>query len=461
METPALLHPKVREILEGQTEKIFELVKAHGAIVHFLLPEVFLENVYRFKKVLEELGLTSEMTYACKANKGEAFLEACAYSDIGVEVSSIYELRKALSHGIRGNQIGVSGPMKTPECLLLALRHQARISVDSFEELQILAKVMKRASAQQASILLRLNDFTPRKSRFGVEREKLPEILNFLKAHREIIFLGFGFHLDGYSIEERSHAIELVLEEMQKAREQELPCSTMNIGGGFSVDYISAESWGRFQDGKAKDDNFYQGRTFPHYYPYHSSPASAEHLRGILEIPHTLDARKRIFEVLREKNITLVLEPGRALLDQAGFTAMRVRGSRCIRGDNVVVVDGNSNHLSEQWFNTQFLPDPLLREENGSEPKNDVQPFVGAVTGNTCLESDVLNWKKVSFPREPKRGDILLYPNTTGYQMDSNETEFHGIPIPPKVVLLKSSSGLRWKIDTSFSQLDFPSPRST
>ncbi|MEV8419056.1 hypothetical protein AB0P45_36665, partial [Streptomyces niveus] len=31
-------------------------------------------------------------------------------------------------------------------------------------------------------------------------------------------------------------------------------------------------------------------------------------------------------------------------------------------------------------------------------------------------------------------GDLLVYPNTAGYQMDSNESPFHDLAIPPKVV---------------------------
>jgi diaminopimelate decarboxylase len=33
--------------------------------------------------------------------------------------------------------------------------------------------------------------------------------------------------------------------------------------------------------------------------------------------------------------------------------------------------------------------------------------------------------------------------------MDSNESAFHGLPIPPKVVLRSTSDGrMRWRLDT-------------
>ncbi|WP_432279256.1 hypothetical protein [Nocardia brasiliensis] len=42
----------------------------------------------------------------------------------------------------------------------------------------------------------------------------------------------------------------------------------------------------------------------------------------------------------------------------------------------------------------------------------------------------------------------MINPNTAGYQMDSNESAFHDLPIPPKVVLHDAPGRrFRWTLD--------------
>ena len=50
------------------------------------------------------------------------------------------------------------------------------------------------------------------------------------------------------------------------------------------------------------------------------------------------------------------------------------------------------------------------------------------------MEYDMLTWRTIGFPRAPKRGDLLIYHNTAGYQMDKNESSFHQLPLPSRFV---------------------------
>jgi diaminopimelate decarboxylase len=60
----------------------------------------------------------------------------------------------------------------------------------------------------------------------------------------------------------------------------------------------------------------------------------------------------------------------------------------------------------------------------------------------------MLSWRRVPLPRPAEVGDLLIYPNTAGYQMDSNESAFHELPIPLKVVLHDApGERLRWTLD--------------
>jgi diaminopimelate decarboxylase len=169
--------------------------------------------------------------------------------------------------------------------------------------------------------------------------------------------------------------------------------------------------------------------------------AGADALRAVLATCPSGSART-LAERLREAGVRLLLEPGRALLDRAGCTVFRVQGVKDREGYGIVTVDGSSLSLSEQWFNSEYLPDPvLLPQAKGGKP------YAACVGGATCLESDMLTWRKVVLPARPTPGDLLVYPNTAGYQMDSNESPFHELPLPPKVVLDIAGGTTRWRLD--------------
>ncbi|WP_223838696.1 type III PLP-dependent enzyme domain-containing protein [Saccharopolyspora pogona] len=217
-----------------------------------------------------------------------------------------------------------------------------------------------------------------------------------------------------------------------------LPANTVSIGGGFTVDYVDPRDWQRFTESD-RPSRYHANKTFDGFYPYHLPQAGPEMLAAILD---TVPAGEQdsLASLLRGAEVALVLEPGRALLDQAGCTVFTVRGVKD-RDHGILTVDGTSLSLSEQWFGSEFLPDPVV------SPHRDKTPFAACVGGASCLESDMLTWRKVVFPRRPQVGDQLVYLNTAGYQMDSNESPFHELPLPPKIVLDHHESRLRWRFD--------------
>jgi diaminopimelate decarboxylase len=120
------------------------------------------------------------------------------------------------------------------------------------------------------------------------------------------------------------------------------------------------------------------------------------------------------------------------------------------RGDyGIATVNGTSFSVSEQWFASEFLPDPELlpavREPN--VPPRPRAPYRASIGGASCLDSDMVTWRKVAFSQRPEPGDLLLYPNTAGYQMDSNESPFHELPLPPKLVVTFDGARPRWRVD--------------
>lgn len=108
-------------------------------------------------------------------------------------------------------------------------------------------------------------------------------------------------------------------------------------------------------------------------------------------------------------------------------------------------VTGNSLSLSEPWFNTDYLPDPLLLS---ARPGSD-ELFPACVAGSTCLENDMITWRKIGFPRPVMPGDHLVYLNTAGYHMDFLESRFHDTALPLKAAVRLGADGgsPQWRLD--------------
>ena len=91
---------------------------------------------------------------------------------------------------------------------------------------------------------------------------------------------------------------------------------------------------------------------------------------------------------------------------------------------------GTSFSISEQWFNSEYYPDPYLIRDG--VVVNAGVATATAVAGSTCLDSDYLSKRMIQLPDRPRPGDLLVYLDTAGYQMDSNESPFHEYRLPQK-----------------------------
>ncbi len=449
---PAVSSEELSSFLTDQRQ-LSAIAESIGTPFHVVFPEAISGNIRAFREVITASGVDGDVLFAAKANKSDSALEVAAKERAGLDVSSLYEQRAALAHGVSGDRIRLSGPEKDPRELVLALQHGSSIAVDSPDELERLIELSKRVdSAVAPRVLLRSSAVAPRPTRFGLTQAELDEAYKLLQR-ASLPLEGYTFHLDGYSLDERASAAFAVLGEIDKARASGFSPQVLDIGGGFGVSYVDRSTWEEFQGRFSDPSLFFKGKTFSSYYPYFAEHPGKKGLQRILATEK--EGEGTLAGATQRRSIQLHVEPGRSLLDQAGVTVFGVRGTKqASNGEWLVQVDGNMNHLSEQWFNTDFLPDPILVSRGSTVP----QDFRASVAGNTCMENDMVTWRKVHFDAIPQRGDLLVYVNTAGYMMDSNETNFHRLPIPEKIAAFRDSSGnWRWKRDALFSHLDLNS----
>ncbi|MEK6346294.1 MAG: Y4yA family PLP-dependent enzyme [Burkholderia sp.] len=439
---PAIWDPAVRAFVDDHAALIRELADGFDAPLHLLFPERFRHNLAAFRAVLAARRVPGRVYYAKKANKARCFVHAAAEEGIGVDVASQGEFADALAAGVPGADLGVSGPAKADALLRLSLRHGALIAIDAVDELLRLAALAGQIGCR-ARVLLRMAPAAQTGSRFGLGAAALDAAMSICASQRATLQLeGFSFHLSGYSAEARCNQAGIAVRACVAARALDLAPHTVDIGGGFAMSYASAADWQAFQAAHGPAD-YHAGKRFDGFYPYHAPCAGAAMLDAILAgIPE--GESRPLDALLQAHGLDLMLEPGRALLDQAGFTVFAVQGVKDCGDYGIATVNGTSLSLSEQWFASEFLPDPELLPADAS--RADV-PYRACIGGASCLDSDLLTWRKVGFARRPEPGDLLLYPNTAGYQMDSNESPFHELPLPPKLVVTLDGTRPRWRVD--------------
>jgi len=291
--------------------------------------------------------------------------------------------------------------------------------------------------------LLRLRPESQQSSRFGFSEAEFSIACERLETLPVFLMLeGLSFHLSGYDLQERAAFALEVANRIVKMQHKFPHCHTLNIGGGLPISYVSEPVWNEFLRGNS-EDNFHANRRFDDFYPYYSPVSGVEALSVILTQGQ---GEGSLRDFLHQHGLTILLEPGRALLDQAGMTLFSVQGLKDRGNYSIATVDGTSFSVSEQWFGSEFLPDPILI----TPIKRDGDSCQACIGGVSCLDSDMLTWRKVLFPQRPKVGDLVCYMNTAGYQMDSNESEFHNLPLPEKLCLFSTGVFDTWCRDSTY-----------
>lgn len=397
------------ECLECLAEA-YNLFALFDTPANVIFADQFISNIDKFKDIFTQYFLHENIFFSCKCNKSYALLKYAAEQNCGVEVSSNFELNDALKYT---KKIIASGPAKDNEYLNNSIDNNVIISVDDVEELKLIKKINK-----PAKVLLRISDLLGKISRFGINMNQIDLCLEII-SNSSIQLEGFSFHINNYSLNDRIDAINELIELIEL---KDLNVKFIDIGGGIPTNYCSKEDYHNFLKLNNKE-MYFKEHFINDYYPYYSEIADEKALNYIFE---------NVYKKLNEKGIEIIIEPGRSLLKNVGVSIYEVQYLKHLsNGDNILVINGNINCLSEQWFNSDYLIEPKLIPNNSRQNSN----ILVSVAGNLCLEQDMVTWRKIKFDTIPERGDLLVYYNTAGYQMDSNESNFHKIPLVKKYIV--------------------------
>ncbi|PDT80249.1 Y4yA family PLP-dependent enzyme [Sinorhizobium sp. BJ1] len=433
---PPILRSATADLLTIHGPLLFDWAARHGSPLNLVWPDALQENLAALKGVLTECRVEHAIYYGAKVNKSPGLMQAALSAGAGLDVSSLYEIRDARLLGAEGVRLVATGPAKTGAFHQELIDCNALISVDSPEELEDLIHGLP-ADVGPQPILLRLRPRNQSKSRFGMPADAVVHCLARLAGESRLRFDGLHFHLSGYLWETRVAALSEAADLIAEARRMGFSPRMIDIGGGLPIQYVDRARYEAHLAAQAPED-YRNGKIPDSFYPYGSTLSAADWLHRLLEAE--MSQGRSVAGYLAREGLTLAMEPGRALADQAAITVFRISRVKALGPDShVIFVEGSSFSACETWFASEFLVDPILVP--ATRPAAQSPPIRAYLAGHSCLDEDVLSNRWLSFPIAPHAGDLLVYANTGGYQMDLLENEFHRHAMPARLCVVKDAEG--------------------
>lgn len=442
-------HPLVAQSLM-QKDLLFDLVKRYGSPLNIIYPQIFRQKYQLFKETLASEHLQHRLYVTCKPNRSDALLREAARANAYVDVSSLGELLAAREAGIPADHISATGP-KNKAYLNAILDQKTLSSVDNWAELDYLET---HATAPQ-EILIRLSapqtGGAVQDDTFGFHIDDVPALLTTLKHSKQLIFVGFACHYSGSFDKTRFRHIDQALKATLHAFDQGLSPRALNIGGGYQVGYVkSNQDWQNFMTAlkravlgeappvtwdnagmglRLQNGNLTGSASFMDH--YQSTPGEI-HLEQILAHEFECLDQASLLNFMRDSGLELYVEPGRALMDQAGITLAEVTFTKkSAQGNLLVNLDMNHSNLNAHAF--KYMAEPILLHQRQDLPANKEGVFY---YGSLCFASDLITFQKTYPDHLPESGDLAAFINTAGYRMDFAESTMLRHPTADKICLL-------------------------
>jgi diaminopimelate decarboxylase len=393
---------------------VVDLAKEFGTPLYLFDESTLRRRCREFKDEFCKYYPDTLVIYASKAFLNRALAHIFEEEGLGLDVVSGGELSIAHSVDFPLDKVYFHGNNKTPEELNLALDlGVGRIVVDNFYELEVLDRLAGERGISQ-DILLRLtpgvdphtHQYTTTgtiESKFGfpLATGQAEEAVNQALSASNLNFLGFHFHLGSPVSEVQPYelAIDLILRFTQEmGKKFDLNLSEFDIGGGFAVQYTL--------DSKVP--------TIAGY---------AKALAGKLN---------SLISGLGLSRPRLIIEPGRAIVGQAGVALYKVGAIKEIPGiKKYVCIDGGiSDNIRPALYGAKYealVANKVLKAERE----------VVTIAGKLCQSGDILVRDINLASVHP--GDVIAIPVCGAYSIPMS-SNYNAMP-RPAIVMVKEGRG--------------------
>lgn len=336
-------------------------------------------------------GIPHIVCFSMKANSNLAVLRALGNEGSGADIVSGGELRRAIDAGLSLRKVVFSGVGKKEAEIALAIDAGILLfNVESEQELEAIARVAAQ-KGKRAPIAIRINPDIDakthpyistglKKNKFGIPMDAARRAYERARALPSLEVLGIDCHI-GSQLTEVGPFIDAVRKVRvfaEELRRDGFDIRYLDLGGGLGINY--------------------QGEAPPH--PSELAPLILRELEGF--------------------DATLILEPGRVIVGNAGVLVTQVlylkpgTDTAASKGKSFVIVDAAMNDLVRpSLYGSYHEVVPVV--EGGAVPEGKVD-----VVGPICESGDFLAQERTLAAVQP--GDLLalMSAGAYGFAMSSN-----------------------------------------
>ncbi|MBI2609482.1 MAG: diaminopimelate decarboxylase [Deltaproteobacteria bacterium] len=322
--------------------------------------------------------------YSVKANSNLSLLKMLSSWGGGMDVVSGGELKRALKVGVDPHKIVFSGVGKTKEEIGEALKSEIlMLNVESREELDLINAAARELHVK-APVSLRVNpDIDARthphittglyKNKFGLPFERALDEYLYARKQLHLNVVGIDCHI-GSQLTELGpfiSAVQKVKEFIQTLEKYDLHIEYVDLGGGLGITYNE------------------------------ETP------------PHPEEYGKVISDIMKGMKLTLIFEPGRVIMGNAGVLVSQVLYNKQTPAKNFLIVDAAMNDLIRPSLYNAYQQIVSIDKKEGDQLQVDV-------VGPICESGDYLG-KERMLPRM-KKGELIavMSSGAYGFSMSSN-----------------------------------------
>jgi diaminopimelate decarboxylase len=366
--------------------------------------------IYSLKRTLENYRairdafahLKPHIHYSAKANGTMAVLKTLIQAGAGVDAVSGGEIYKAVTAGANPSDIVFAGVGKTVADIRYALNVGVGwFNIENVAEAKIINEQAKALGRDSVRVAVRYNpDVTANThpyiatghggAKFGLTAEAISNLLEKQGEYKHLKFEGIHVHI-GSNLQDTKPTEEAI----ERSLELIAPYShirSLNIGGGMPVAYE----------------------------PHQGLPSAADFAAAITPLV---------------KGYDLLLEPGRAIIADAGILVCKVLYTKFQAGQRLVIIDGSMTELIRPMlYQAKHQIVPLHHEE-------DNEVFPTQVHGPVCETTDVMGRDVLLPALDPDDMVAVLTAGAYGTVMSSN---YNARPHPTEVIVRED--GYTWAV---------------
>ena len=375
---------------------VSRIAKELGTPCYIYSHETLIRHFHAYDNAFKDIPHV--IAFAMKANSNLAILRLMAREGSGVDIVSGGELFRAMKAGVPASKIVFAGVGKSPDEIRDALKANILMfNVESAAEIRAINDVAASVG-MKARIALRINpDVDPKthpyistgmkKSKFGIAADRALEEYKTASSMTHIDVVGVHAHIGSQltDVTPFVDSLKKVVALIDTLKTHGINIRYLNIGGGLGITYSDEKP------------------------------------------PLPQDLAHAISPLVKGLGLTLVMEPGRVIVGNAGILVTKALYEKAGETKHFVIVDAAMNDLIRPSLYGAYHEIRPVNEAAAHRPKHMVD-----IVGPVCESGDFLA-KERSLPNiQPDDLLAVMSAGAYGFVMASN---YNSRPRVPEVLV--------------------------